>query len=95
MALLKRVRLFCCFLYQLKYIGKNVEYVIGINNYPVRENCPRLSNLLTAYNPSHLHLHKNGEQGSQKGNDRAPFGIEKTVAGKLFRSPPKQRKKVR
>lgn len=34
------VRLFCRFLYQQKYIGRNVEYVIGRNNYPTREKLP-------------------------------------------------------
>nr|WP_205791646.1 tyrosine-type recombinase/integrase [Allomuricauda oceani] len=37
---LNTVRLFCRFLYQRKYIGRNVEYVIGRNNYPVREKLP-------------------------------------------------------
>ncbi|MAU14440.1 MAG: integrase [Muricauda sp.] len=37
---LNTVRLFCRFLYQRKYIDRNVEYVIGRNNYPVREKLP-------------------------------------------------------
>jgi site-specific recombinase XerD len=37
---LSTIRLFCRFLYQQKYIDKNVEYVIGRNNYPIREKLP-------------------------------------------------------
>lgn len=37
---LNTVRLFCRFLYQRKYIDRNVEYVIGRNSYPVREKLP-------------------------------------------------------
>ena len=33
-------RMFCRFLYAQKYIGRNVEYVIGRNNYPQREKLP-------------------------------------------------------
>ena len=34
------IRLFCRFLYERKYINRNVEYVIGRNGYPVREKLP-------------------------------------------------------
>ncbi|MGM0532299.1 MAG: site-specific integrase [Bacteroidota bacterium] len=37
---LSTIRLFCRFLYQQKYIDRNVEYVIGRNNYPKREKLP-------------------------------------------------------
>lgn len=37
---LNTVRLFCRFLYEKKYIDRNVEYVIGRNNYPKREKLP-------------------------------------------------------
>ena len=37
---LNTVRLFCRFMYEQKYIGRNVEYVIGRNNYPQREKLP-------------------------------------------------------
>jgi integrase len=37
---LNTVRLFCRFLYERKYIDRNVEYVIGRNNYPKREKLP-------------------------------------------------------
>jgi integrase len=37
---LNTVRLFCRFLYEKKYIDRNVEYVIGRNNYPTREKLP-------------------------------------------------------
>lgn len=33
-------RLFCRFLYEKKYIERNVEYVIGRNNFPQREKLP-------------------------------------------------------
>jgi len=33
-------RMFCRFLYGQKYIGRNVEYVIGRNNYPKGEKLP-------------------------------------------------------
>ena len=33
-------RMFCRFLYEQKYIDKNVEYVIGRNNFPKREKLP-------------------------------------------------------
>jgi len=41
---LSTIRLFCRFLYQLKYIDRNVEYVIGRNNYPIREKLPSVYN---------------------------------------------------
>jgi site-specific recombinase XerD len=41
---LSTIRLFCRFLYQQKYIDKNVEYVIGRNNYPTREKLPSVYN---------------------------------------------------
>lgn len=34
------IRLFCRFLYERKYIDRNLEYVIGRNNFPVREKLP-------------------------------------------------------
>jgi site-specific recombinase XerD len=37
---LNTARLFCRFLYEQKYIDRNVEYVIGRNNYPKREKLP-------------------------------------------------------
>jgi integrase len=37
-------RMFCRFLYEQKYIDKNVEYVIGRNNYPKREKLPSVYN---------------------------------------------------
>lgn len=37
---LNTARLFCRFLYEQKYIDRNVEYVIGKNNYPQREKLP-------------------------------------------------------
>jgi integrase len=37
---LNTTRLFCRFLYEQKYIDRNVEYVIGRNNYPKREKLP-------------------------------------------------------
>lgn len=37
---LNTVRLFCRFLYEQKYIDRNVEYVIGRNNFPKREKLP-------------------------------------------------------
>lgn len=37
---LNTARLFCRFLYEKKYIDRNVEYVIGRNNYPIREKLP-------------------------------------------------------
>jgi integrase len=37
---LNTIRMFCRFLYEQKYIDKNVEYVIGRNNYPKREKLP-------------------------------------------------------
>ncbi|MEN6455287.1 MAG: site-specific integrase [Prolixibacteraceae bacterium] len=37
---LNTARLFCRFLYENKYIDRNVEYVIGRNNYPKREKLP-------------------------------------------------------
>jgi integrase len=37
---LNTARLFCRFLYEKKYIDRNVEYVIGRNNYPTREKLP-------------------------------------------------------
>jgi site-specific recombinase XerD len=33
-------RLFCRFLYEEKYINKNIEYVLGRNNFPKREKIP-------------------------------------------------------
>ena len=33
-------RMFCRFLYEQKYIDRNVEYVIGRNNFPKREKLP-------------------------------------------------------
>lgn len=33
-------RLFCRFLYEEKYIDKNIEYVLGRNNFPKREKIP-------------------------------------------------------
>lgn len=41
---LSTIRLFCRFLYQQKYIDRNVEYVIGRNNYPIREILPSVYN---------------------------------------------------
>lgn len=41
---LSTIRLFCRFLYQRKYIDRNVEYVIGRNNYPIREKLPSVYN---------------------------------------------------
>ena len=41
---LSTVRLFCRFLYEQKYIGRNVGYVIGRNNYPRREKLPSIYN---------------------------------------------------
>tara|TARA_R110002033_G_scaffold91473_3_gene141042 strand:+ start:300 stop:1532 length:1233 start_codon:yes stop_codon:yes gene_type:complete len=41
---LNTIRLFCRFLYQQKYIDRNVEYVIGRNNYPIREKLPSVYN---------------------------------------------------
>jgi len=37
---LSTIRLFCRFLYQQKYIDRNVEYVIGRNNFPKCEKLP-------------------------------------------------------
>jgi len=37
---LNTARLFCRFLYEQKYIDRNVEYVIGRNNFPKREKLP-------------------------------------------------------
>ena len=37
-------RMFCRFLYEQKYIDRNVEYVIGRNNYPKREKLPSIYN---------------------------------------------------
>ena len=37
---LNTMRLFCRFLYEQKYIDRNVEYVIGRNNFPKREKLP-------------------------------------------------------
>jgi integrase len=37
---LNTIRMFCRFMYEQKYIDKNVEYVIGRNNYPKREKLP-------------------------------------------------------
>lgn len=37
---LNTTRMFCRFLYEQKYIDRNVEYVIGRNNYPKREKLP-------------------------------------------------------
>lgn len=37
---LSTIRLFCRFLYEHKYTDRNVEYVIGRNNYPIREKLP-------------------------------------------------------
>lgn len=37
---LNTIRMFCRFLYKQKYIDKNLEYVIGRNNYPKREKLP-------------------------------------------------------
>jgi integrase len=34
------IRMFCRFLYEHKYIGRDVEYVIGRNNYPKGEKLP-------------------------------------------------------
>ena len=41
---LNTVRLFCRFLYEQRYIDRNVEYVIGRNNYPKREKLPSIYN---------------------------------------------------
>lgn len=37
---LNTIRLFCRFLYEQKFIDRNIEYVIGRNNYPKREKLP-------------------------------------------------------
>jgi site-specific recombinase XerD len=37
---LNAVRLFCRFLYEQKYIDRNVEYIIGRNNFPQHEKLP-------------------------------------------------------
>ena len=36
------IRLFCRYLYEQKMICKNIEYVIGRNNFPVREKLPSI-----------------------------------------------------
>ena len=41
---LSTIRMFCRFLYQQKYIDRNVEYVIGRNNYRLREKLPSVYN---------------------------------------------------
>jgi len=41
---LSTIRLFCRFLYEQKYIDTNVEYVIGRNNYSIREKLPSVYN---------------------------------------------------
>lgn len=41
---LNTVRLFCRFLYERKYIDRNVGYIIGRNNYPIREKIPSVYN---------------------------------------------------
>lgn len=41
---LSTIRLFCRFLYERKYIDRNVEYIIGRNNYPIREKLPSVYN---------------------------------------------------
>lgn len=37
---LNTMRLFCRFLYEKKFIDRNIEYVIGRNNFPKREKIP-------------------------------------------------------
>ncbi len=37
---LNTMRLFCRYLYEQKFINRNIEYVIGRNNYPIREKLP-------------------------------------------------------
>jgi site-specific recombinase XerD len=37
---LNTARLFCRFLYEEKYIDKNIEYIFGRNNFPKREKLP-------------------------------------------------------
>lgn len=39
---LNTTRMFCRFLYEQKHIAKNVEYVIGRNNYPKRQKLPSI-----------------------------------------------------
>jgi len=39
---LNTTRLFCRFLYEKKHIERNVEYVIGRNNFPLREKLPSI-----------------------------------------------------
>lgn len=39
---LNTTRLFCRFLYEKKHIVRNVEYVIGRNNFPIREKLPSI-----------------------------------------------------
>lgn len=38
--MLRSVRLFCCYLYEQKIMKTDIEYVIGRNNYSVREKLP-------------------------------------------------------
>ncbi|WP_222430229.1 site-specific integrase [Gillisia sp. Hel_I_86] len=59
---LNTIRLFCRFLYQQKYIDRNVEYVIGRNNYPLREKLP------SVYNADEIrHIENKVEQSSAVG----------------------------
>ncbi len=41
---LSTIRMFCRFLYERKYIDTNVEYIIGRNNYSIREKLPSVYN---------------------------------------------------
>lgn len=59
---LNTIRLFCRFLYQQKYIDRNVEYVIGRNSYQLREKLP------SVYNADEIrHIENTVEQSSAVG----------------------------
>lgn len=59
---LNTMRLFCRYLYEHKYLPRNIEYVLGRNHFPIREKLP------STYDPEEiLQIEKSVDQASPVG----------------------------